>query len=233
MYRLRSTFLLFLFAAPPGSSFAPSLFLTPRSTTRPLRTKATDSADEFVLQVQTAERKVKSLNNLLTTLERRSTQDRLEWIKERTTLTRKISVLKELLRDATPVPDENKDQSETIEALELELDMAHGHEDVLTEEQDRLEREVLILQDQIVMIRNLLKTEQYRSADLEEQLDEVQEEQESESTIMHYQIQVEAQAREIEAMRAKLQFYEQHGPQPIYATHGKAPQNETVVAMTL
>jgi hypothetical protein len=226
MYLPKASFLLLLIGlANPTTSFipshlrsAPSLLLQSGSSN--------DENEALVVQVQLAERKVQRLNNLLTQLERRSTQDRLDWMKERSTLTRKINILSELLRDATPPPPQPEavHTTEALEALELELEVAREHEEELWQEQERYEREVQILQHQIVQIRNMLKTEQYRSAELEEQLDEVLEEQESER--MQYQVQLEAQKREIEAMRSKLAFYEQQQQQqqPIYVV----VKNETM-----
>ncbi|CAB9502412.1 expressed unknown protein [Seminavis robusta] len=189
----------------------------PTAATRRTLTRTTihetEDNDQVVLQL---ERKVSTLTSQLKREERRATESRNEWMLERTQLAHKISVMTTLLqqRETNPPPSPSQpDHTQHQQALELQLAMSREHEEDLLQEQDRLVREVTILQNEIVNVRNLHKTEQYVSQDLHYQLDTLTQERDAER--MEWQRMVEAQKRHIESLQLQVESmaYAQTVPQ--------------------
>ena len=161
--------------------------------------------------------KVSALSQQLTIMEGKLRENRREWMKEKAMLTRKISLLTVLLKEqnerenATAVvsvdqPPET-DQTVAVENLERDLKIAYSREEEILYEQERLEREVSILQDQIVQVQNMFRSEQYKTQELEAEVEEYQQRDSRWETL------VEDQERQIAELKAKLQAIEQQQDQ--------------------
>lgn len=175
--------------------------------------------DNRSLELALLERKVSVLTHQLEQEERRATHARNEWVMDRTQLVHKISGLTTLLKESQQHQhhqqqamgphnddDDEEENNDAMQALTLELTMSRESEQELGQEMDRLEREVKILQHQIVQIRNLYKTEQYIVQDLEAQLQAAQQQQEDEQ--VEWQRLAEAQKRHLESLTLQLQSME-------------------------
>lgn len=137
--------------------------------------------------------KVSALSEQLTIMEGKLRDNRREWMKEKNLLTRKISLLTTLLKEQNEKESDRKIDSspttpaaavdnteavmisnETVSSLERDLRISYEREEELVYEQERLEREVGILQDQIVQFQNMYRTEQYKTEELIEAVEEYQ-----------------------------------------------------------
>jgi hypothetical protein len=173
--------------------------------------------DRRALELALLERKVSMLTHQLQQEERRATLARSEWMLERTQLVHKIAGLTTLLKESQQQQqqqqqhqlqekdddyEDDHDHDDTVQALTLELTMSRESEQELGQEMDRLEREVKLLQHQIVQIRNLYKTEQYIVQDLEARLEAAEQQRSDERA--EWQRVAEAQQRHLESLMLEL-----------------------------
>jgi len=135
--------------------------------------------------------KVSALSEQLVVMETKLRDNRLEWKKEKNELLRKISILASLLNEQNKAAmkttgdsyQSNEDTTnssnepvtqEQVEMLQRELKISREREEELLYEQERLEREVGILQNEIVSVQNLFRAEQYKTEELAADLEEYQ-----------------------------------------------------------
>jgi hypothetical protein len=219
------------------------------------RLAADPGNNDRTVELVLLERKVSSMTLQLEQEERRATQARNDWVAERTQLVHKISGLTILLQESqqqqqqqpssslsgSSIPyeeDEEEEKEDTIQALTLELSMSRESEQELTQEMDRLEREVKLLQHQIVQIRNLYKTEQYIVQDLEAQLQVAQQQRHEEQ--VEWQRLAEAQKQHLDSLTKELLKQQQQQPQYLASSsssstttsHGYSQRNETLSAVS-
>ena len=186
--------------------------------------------DETLQTLQIFLEKVSALSQQLQIMESKLRDNRREWMKEKIILTRKIALLTELLREQNENVRESNSQSEAaastqddtnnnnnnnnnnsemeenrlrLESLERDLQVSYDREEDLVYEQDRLEREVHILQTEIVRVQNLYRTEQNRIQELMEELEDYQQRDESWTNL------VDEQERQIAELQAKVEIMEQ------------------------
>lgn len=181
--------------------------------------------DETLQTLQIFLEKVSALSQQLQIMESKLRDNRREWMKEKIILTRKIALLTELLQEQNKNVRESNSQSEAaasaqddtpttninneeenrlrLESLERDLQASYDREEDIVYEQERLEREVHILQTEIVRVQNLYRTEQNKIQELTEELEDYQQRDGSWSNL------VDDQERQIEELQAKVELMEQ------------------------
>lgn len=180
-----------------------------------------DTADKTLEALQEVARKVGILTDQLSWTERELKRSRLDWMKEKFLLGEKVSVLTSILRQQQQqqVAQQQQQEEEQGEGgqqyditadLQRELSIYQEQEEEILQEQERLEREVGILQDQMVRVHNLHRTEQRRTEELQYALEEVQNELEFEQTESmdekkQLRLALEEQQTQIEKLQAQLE----------------------------
>lgn len=139
--------------------------------------------------------------------------------------------------------DDNSDivHMDNVQALERELSISQEEEEELLYEQERLEREVALLQREMIQLRNRYKSEQYRTEELQQLLEEMldmpqptqQQSSDGDSVWQQERMElkgmVEDQAQEIENLKHQLrnaveeqhEYYDDDEEELVLANTGK------------
>ena len=184
----------------PNSRVSAGYITTSISSTRTrIKTRHTNtiSSTQLHMSLENFAKKVVKLNSELSEKEKNLESSRYDWLKQSKNLKDRLDEMKNILTlDPAGYKEQAKELARNIEAFEeLKLDLQN--------EQVRLEREVELLQNEIVCFQNLYRTEQRKAQVLERRMLEADEER------FNLRRSLEAQTRQSQQLQQRLYLQEQ------------------------